>query len=350
MLFSGSKNVVGLDIGSSSLKLVELSESRRGVRLENLALVPLPPEAIVDGMVQDAQVVTDAIKELVASQKLKGRLVATSVSGHSVIIKKITLPAMSQKELEESIQWEAEQYIPFDIHDVSLDFQILGPSHTPDQMDVVLVAAKKEMVDEYVAVLSRGGLKPAVMDVAVFAIENMYEANYSVDEQEVVALINVGASFTNINVLKGRESVFTRDLAAGGNRVTAELQKELSLPFQEAEAVKCGKGAGVDPAQAEPVIRMAASVLATEAQRCLDFFSITSSDERVQRIYLSGGCVRLPSFQAAIEEKTGCPVETLNPFSRISVDEKQFDLDYVGEMAPLAAVGVGLALRRFGER
>src|SRR5881394_887707 len=208
------KLALGLDIGSSSVKLVQLKEAKRGYILDAFGVAPLPPEAIVDGALMNSTAIVEAIRGLVAQYKLKNREVAIGVSGHSVIIKKISMPRMTQEELEESIQWEAEQYIPFDVKDVNIDTQILNPdaNDATGQMDVLLVAAKKDMINDYTTVVSEAGLYPVVVDVDAFAVQNMFYVNYDIPERETVVLINAGASVVNINIIAGGMTVFTRDV------------------------------------------------------------------------------------------------------------------------------------------
>ncbi|MEL6548055.1 MAG: type IV pilus assembly protein PilM, partial [Myxococcota bacterium] len=277
------KLCVGIDIGASAIKLCQLKKSKKGFVLEHFGMLPLPPEAVVDGALMNSARIVEAIEELVASHRIKHKQVALSVSGHSVIIKKIPLPQMSRDELEESIQWEAEQFIPFDIADVNIDVQIVNQeSAQQGQMDVVLVAAKKDLVNEYTSVIAEAGLEPAVCDVDSFAIENMFEANYEMPEEGTVALVNVGASKTNINIVSRGVSSFTRDLTIGGNAVTEEIQKQMHVSFDEAEALKLGGRANIDPLATEPdavlpmevdrAITNIAENITSEIQRSIDFY------------------------------------------------------------------------------
>jgi type IV pilus assembly protein PilM len=352
MLFKTKKDIIGIDIGASSVKLVQLREAKGVYHLVNLGLAPLPPEAIVDNAVMDSSSVVEVILGLVKSLKLKTQNVATSISGHSVIIRKILLPIMTEEEMEASIQWEAEQYIPFEISEVNLDFQILGPDvNDPSQMNVILVAAKKDFVNDYVAVFKESGLNPQAMDVDCFALENAFEINYGFESEENVALINMGASAMNINILKGGESVFTRDIQVGGNMFNEEIQKRLGLGSEDAEAVKLGlEIEDVDPASVTEVITDAAETLAQEVQRSLDFFSATSADEKVQKLYLAGGVSKTPQVPAALERRLGMPVEVLDPFRQVVVNEKEFDPEYIQSIGPLFPVAVGLAMRRMGDK
>lgn len=350
-----NKHSVGLDIGSSSVKLVHLKESKRGYVLDAFGVAPLPPEAIVDGALMNSAAVVDAIKELFAEARIKTRQVAIGISGHSVIIKKINLPRMSREELEESIQWEAEQYIPFDVKDVEIDVEILSEGDdATGQMDVLLVAAKKDMINDYTAVVAEAGLTPVVCDVDAFAVQNCFEINYELPTTETVVLINAGASVVNINVLANGVTTFTRDITMGGNQFTEEIQKQLNVSYDEAEKLKVGGDmAEVDsviPQEVERVLQGVADQMAGEIQRSLDFYAATAADSRIARVYLGGGTARIPALFKIIEQRVGVPVEILNPFKAIEIDNRRFDPGYLMEVAPAAAVCVGLGLRFPGDR
>ncbi|MCL4838412.1 MAG: type IV pilus assembly protein PilM, partial [Thermoanaerobaculia bacterium] len=256
------------------MKLVELKERKGEWSLVRLGVEPLSPEAIVDGSIMDSSLVVDAIRRLNEATGVKAERYATSLSGHSVIIKKISMPAMPEEDLAEQIQWEAEQYIPFDINDVRLDYVVLSEGEPGrDNMDVLLVAVKRDKVNDYVSVISQTGKTPALVDVDVFAIQNAYEANYDLDPRRVVALINIGAGVTNINVLSRGGTVFWRDIGSGGNQFTEALQREFNLSFEQAERLK--RGESVDrfgPAEARRVLDAVSGDLATELQKTFDFF------------------------------------------------------------------------------
>ncbi len=346
------KYCIGIDIGASSVKLCQLKATKHGLALERFGVVPLPSETIVDGALMNSARVVDAIQELIAAHKIRQKHAAIAVSGHSVIIKKIPLPQMTREELEESIHYEAEQFIPFDIADVNLDVQIVNyEGAQKGQMDVVLVAAKKDYVNEYTSVIAEAGLEPLVCDVDAFAVENMYEANYEISADETVALVNVGASKTNINIIARGISSFTRDLTIGGNAFTEEVQKQLGVSRDEAEALKVGgQGASSDavvPHEVEHALRQVAETVTTEVQRSVDFYSATSADPSPAKIYMSGGGARLQTLTRAIEARLGVPVLEINPFRQILVEEK--DRSYVQSAGPAAAVAVGLALRYPGD-
>ena len=254
-----SKLALGLDIGSSSVKLVHLKEGRRGYTLLAWGEAPLPPEAVVDNQLMNSSAIVEAIRQLLAQQKVKARDVAIGVRGHSVIIKRISMPVMSQEDLDESIQWEAEQYIPFDVKDVHIDTQILTPQgDAAGQMDVLLVAAKKDMINDFTAVCAEAGLAATVVDVDAFAVQNAYEINYAQTPGQPVVLINVGAAVTNINIVNNGMATFTRDITVGGNAFTEEIQKQLNISAEEAEALKVGGHGETDavvPQEVERVIQ-----------------------------------------------------------------------------------------------
>jgi len=348
------KDVIAIDIGSSSIKLVEISESKRGYTLTNFGMAELHPETIVDGAIMDTAAVVDAIQSLVSGLKIKVKDVVTSVSGNAVRIQKISLPTMSQSELEESIQWEAEQYIPFDISDVNIDFQILDTlDDGSGQMEVILAAAKKDVINEYVAVITEAGLSVVIMDVDCFALENMYDVNYQFETGDTIALVNIGASLTNINIMKNGISSFTRDISSGGNQYTEELQKRFSISYDEAEALKVGKGGGKDIPNDEiikVIDQVSGDIVASEIQKTFDYFLSQGTADTVNKIYLGGGTSKTNNLPRLIQDKSGIVVEKINPFANVEYNERHFDAAYIQDIAPYGAVGVGLALRKVGDR
>lgn len=351
MIFLKKKNLFALDVGSYSIKLIELKAVKKGYQLVNLAVAPLPPEAIVDGALMDPGAIAEAITSLVGSVKVKTSDVATSVAGHSVIIKKITLATMTDDELADSIQWEAEQYVPFDIADVNLDFQILGPDPTDEsQMEVLLVAAKKEIIDDYTAVLAEAGLNPVVMDIDAFACQNMLELNYSLGEGESVAIVNIGAGLSNINIIKDGLSLFTRDVANGGNQFTEEIAKRFGISYEDADAVKLGKkNEAADPDEAKTVVQESSDSFASEVARTLDFFMATNPDDHVSKVFICGGGAKVENLDKVLSDKLGIPVEVANPFNAINYNSKTFDAQYIADVAPSFGVAVGLAIRQEGD-
>jgi type IV pilus assembly protein PilM len=353
LLFRRTKGLVGLDIGSSAVKAIELKPAGKGYKVAAVGVEAIPPDSIVDGAIIDSAAVAEAITRLFGNKQFKAREVAASLSGNSVIVKKITLPIMSEQELAESIYWEAEQYIPFDIQDVNLDYEILDPGTGPESqgaMEVLLVAAKKDKIADYTGVITQAGRTPVVIDVDAFALQNAFEANYGLDSSQVVVLLNAGASAININILVGGQSVFTRDVSTGGNAFTEAVQKELNLPFDAAEEVK--KGQSVDGAtydDARPVLKAMTDNVLLEVEKTFDFFKATAASDHIDRIVLSGGASRVEGFAESLRERFDTPVEVFDPFRQVAFDAKRLGYS-PEEMAPLAAVAVGLALRRAGAR
>jgi len=350
VLFRKSKNLVGLDIGSSAIKLVELKDVKGGgYRLVKSGLETLSPEAIVDGAIMDASLVVDTVNRLATALNVRNSDFGTSLSGHSVIIKKISLPAMSPEELGESIRWEAEQYVPFDINDVNLDYVVLD-SGAGDTMDVLLVAVKKDKIGDYTSVISQSGRNPMLVDVDAFAIQNAFEANYPIEPNRVVALVNVGASVTNVNILSGPSTVFWRDISFGGNQFTDAVQKQLSLSFDQAEALKRGERAGDHSVQEIlPILRSVTDDLAQELQKTFDFFLATTSTSKIDQLLLSGGSARIVNFDTQLKERFGMAVEVMNPFRQIDTSGSTVSEEWLTENAPSLAVAVGLAVRHVGD-
>jgi type IV pilus assembly protein PilM len=350
-MFFAKKDIIGLDIGSQQVKIVQLRESQGSYRLEKLAVIALQPELIVEGSILDATRVVEIIRELITNSDIKTKDVTLSVSGHSsVIIKRVALPQMSEDELEESIRFEAEQYIPFDIEDVNLDFQILGPAEEDNMMDVLIVAVKKDKINEYVSVVKEAGLNPVIVDVDAFALENMYELNYEVKENENVALVNIGASMININILKGGTSVFTRDSSVGGNLLTEALQKEFTISYANAEKLKQGEALeGISPEDVAVVLNAASEDIITEISRSFDYFRDTTNYENIDEIIVSGGSTLVGGIVSSLQERSGITVRVAEPFNNVDVPD-MFDKDYVKKVEPLVTVAVGLALRRVGDK
>jgi len=355
-VFGGKRPAIGLDVGSSTVKVAELRETKKGYQLVNFGMVPIPPEVIVDGAIMNSGAVVDAIRTLLSERKIKTRDVVASVSGQSVMIRKINMPAMTEDQLEEQIQWEAAQYIPFEISDVNLDFQILNPGDAEGNMEVLLVAAKKEIINDYATVMADAGLNGVVVDVDAFSLLNMYEINYPIMENEVVALINVGASLINIVVIRGGNYVFSRDISMGGNLYTEEIQKQLSVSYEDAELLKKGGSGKADTEEVmrkevEMVIREVSEQIAGEIARSLDFYSAAAAaDAQLNKLWLCGGSCRISGLAEAIGKNQNLPVEILDPFKNIERNPKHFDPGYLEEIGPQAAVAVGLALRRSGDR
>jgi type IV pilus assembly protein PilM len=343
------RQVVGCDVGSSSIKIVELKPLKNDeYQLLHAAIANLSPEAIVDGAIMDSSLVVEALSRLIADNNIRNPNFGGSLSGHSVIIKKIQLPSMTDSELAESIQWEAEQYIPFDINDVNLDYVVLD-SGAGDTMDVLLVAVKKDRIADYTSVIVQAGKDPVLVDVDVFALQNAFESNYAVDS-ETAALVNIGASVMNINVLHRGTSIFWRDVAFGGNQYTEAIQRELNLPREDAERLKLGDRVGEHSLQqVMGVLNSVSEDLAAELQKTIDFFVATSSVDRLDRLVLAGGSAQVLNLDEVLKERFQVDVEIMNPFRNIRYSESDFDPEWINRHAPAMSVAVGLAVRTVGD-
>jgi type IV pilus assembly protein PilM len=345
--FGSNKTIVGLDIGSNCIKAVELSRKRGEILVSHIGMEPLASEIVVDSMIVDSGSVAGAISKIFTEQAFKSKQVATSVSGHSVIVKKISLQAQDEPELGETVRAEAAQYIPFEMADVNVDYQVLSEHMDGPTIDVLLVAVKKDKVLNYTNALQLSGRQPAIVDIDSFALQNCYEYNYEPGSNVTAALLNIGASVMNINVVRGNVPLFTRDVSVGGNQYTDSLQRELDLSFDEAEALKLGQKVGTISEDAKlPILQQVTEIIVLEIQKTFDFFRATASGEHIERIYVAGGSSKVPGLLEALRQEFSIPVETLNPFMRI-VPPIGEGADLIDRNAPQLAVAVGLALRSF---
>lgn len=346
---SEGKNLVGVDIGSTSIKVCEIKETRGSRRLVRFGYHPLPPETVVDGHIINSGAVIEGLEKLF--HKAKRRNIALRASGHSVIIKKIAMPLMTPAELNEQIRWEAEHHIPFDLAEVTIDYEVLHRREDEGQMDVLLVAAKKEEISDLTNLALEVRLTPKVVDLDAFCVQNVFEAGYGVPApQEAVVLIHVGASLTTVNILADSTTAFTRDIVNGGNTITEEIQRQLSISREEAEAYKCGgDGRGIVPREVPTIINQTVEQLAGEIQRSLDFYLATSGDRDLTRIYVSGGTANVRALLDAIHERARVPVDLLDPLRVAQPDSKVDPMTLQGRTAQ-AVVAMGLALRKEKER
>jgi len=351
MFFLKKNRLVGLDIGSRTLKLAEIIDTNAGSTLKNFSTIDIEPGLIEEGSVRDPEAVSGYIRELFKSVKLKDKNVAISIGGYSVIVKKINVQTMTEDELHETIHFEAEQYIPFDISEVNLDFQILGESeHNPNQMNVLLVAAKKEMISEYINLMKMAKLQPRIIDVDAFALQNIFKFNYS-PEDENIALIDIGASKTSLNILKDDVSEFMRDVSLGCEQINDKIASTIGCTIEETEKIKLSEES--DLISAEDLKEIVVSVVTDwciEIKRALDFFYSTYPDEQIGRIVLSGGGANIKKFLELLAAETSAEVEVINPFQNFIVDSNRFDSSYLEQIAPQAAICMGLATRKIGDK
>jgi type IV pilus assembly protein PilM len=347
------RQLVGLDIGSSAIKLVQLKESKGRYSLQKFGVKQLDPEVIVDGTVMDEGRVVSAIRELFDETGVKNKQVAISISGHAVIVKKISLPPMPDEELPGQVKLAAEQYIPFDINEVNIDFHVLPPDSSADQqndMSVILVAAKKDKINELTELVKAAGLAPMVMDVDAFAIENMHAICYPMGQDEVTALVNIGASVMNVNIVRGGASLFTRDIPLGGNRYTEAIQREMGMSYDEAEeSKKQSRGNDAGAGSLSQVVDGVNAEVAAEVARTVDYFRTSTTNVELERVLVCGGVARAKGLIQHLGERMQIPVEVADPFGEIDVTRSDVDPDILADLGPSAAVGVGLALRAVGD-
>ncbi|ATX82588.1 type IV pilus assembly protein PilM [Mariprofundus ferrinatatus] len=349
---------MGVDISSTGIKLIELTRSGSGYELSSLATVPLPRDAIVENTIIDSTAVAEALREAVNIAKPSTKSVALAVSGNAVIIKTISIPEVSEFELEAQIQIEADEHIPYDIDDVFLDFYIQGMTpDNPELIDVVLVACKREIIEDYQMVMSEAGLTAKCVDCAVFALENGAEAAgvepaspsdaqaVAEEDADVYALVNIGANMMNINVLINGKTAFVRDQFYGGKQLTEEIQKEHGVSYQAAEQLKIEDFESIHPDALEHFYLG----LTSELVRSLDFYSASKAEFPVRRILLSGGCALIPDIATELEQRLGIDTAILNPFDHIKIPSKKFDKKHLQRIGPMLMVPVGLATRSFDE-
>jgi type IV pilus assembly protein PilM len=340
----GKKSAVGLDIGSSSCKVVELQTSKKATLLLNYGITYLLPDAIVDGEVMDREVVIETLRGLFESRGITTKDVVTSLPGKGVIVKRITVGKMKESEARLQIRWEAEQHIPFDISDVNLDFEIVNPNAGEDQMEVILVAAKKDVVNSYVGLVREAGLNPVVVDVGAFSIQNTFDVNYDTSPEELIALLDIGVEKTSINFVSGGTSYFSRDIPVATALCLQRLQKDVGLSFEKAlEALKGEAGGEVDETKLKGLIRDFAEELCVGIERTLPY--LPSNMEKMDRMYVSGGGANIRDMPQLINERLGVPVERMNPLQRIEYDPAVFGDEDPQVIGPILAQAIGLGLR-----
>lgn len=345
----GNKSYLTLDIGSSSVKMLEVRGQGRSLRVLKAGIVPLVENAVQGNIVQSPGSVADAIRTLIDDHAIKTTNVITAVPGPSVIIKRANFPAQDPRELQETILFEAGNFIPESLENVNLDYQVLDQEAKADNVDVLLVAVRKDIINSYVDAITEAGLTPVVADVDYFALENMFELNYALEPNEIVALINIGAHYSLINVMKGGRSAFTGDVPVGGQQFTDILSRELRVNAAQAEEAKInGILGGHSSEDVERVIASASEQLLDEIQHALSFFGSGSTDEQISTIYLSGGTAQLPGLAANMSQRLSIPVEVSDPFRNVNINNQ--DEDFIRQNASSFAVSVGLATRRPGDR
>ncbi|MBU4413814.1 MAG: pilus assembly protein PilM [Proteobacteria bacterium] len=350
MIFGKAPSLVGLDIGSSALKAGEIMATKTGFALKNFGMISIATGAIEEGNINDPENVADSIRQLFKANNIKEKNVAISIGGYSVIVKKIDVQTATEEQLQETIRFEAEQYIPFDISEVNIDYQLLGEKEADsNQMSVILVAAKKEMINEYINLVQMAGLNPCIIDVDAFALQNIFEANYDLTDENIV-LIDIGANKTSLNILKSHSSVFMRDVSMGCGQINQKIISLADCSFIEAEQLKLSKQPDkISPDDLKQIVSSVVSEWSIEIRRALDFYYSANPDEQIKSIVLSGGGANIKEFRQLLAAETSSDVETINPFKKLHI-AGHFDPSYLEQIAPQASICMGLALRRVDDK
>jgi type IV pilus assembly protein PilM len=348
--FGQRDGYVAFDIGSSSIKMVEAAIDKNGYRLLNAGVLPLPSGAVQNNMVIDRRTVVEAMRRLIQENGVKASKVISAVPGRAVIMKKFQLPMQQGEELDTNVEFEAKQVIPENLENVNLDYQVVNYLEGGNKIEVLMVAVRKEIVESYTDVIEQAGLSPAIMDVDYFAMESMYETNYEPQVAgEVIGLIHIGARYTSMNVLSNGISTFTGDLPVGGEEFTESLSRELRISAEAAETLKTGNLDRTKAADVEALVRATSETLAEEIRRTLSLYGAVATDEGIRTIYVSGGSAKIPGLGQVLEERLGIPVQLAEPFRGFRLG-KNIDKMELADMAPQLAVGVGLAIRRPGDK
>ena len=349
-----SKSIVGLDIGSFAIKLVSLKPSRRGketvYELDSIGYEPLPYHTIVEGSIMDPTAVADAIEHIFVESKTRQNRVIIGLSGSSVIVKRIDVQRLSSQEMHDQIMWEAKPHIPYTPEEVNIDYQVLETEViNPESVSVVLAAVKKEKLNDYINVTQLAKKKGDIVDLDCFALINNVEYNYDQYSGRILAIINIGATTTNVIIAQGGYPLFVREVNFGGNHFTELIQKELNLNYEKAEAIKRGRAVeGFSKEQVDPVIRLVFDELKNEIYKTFEFYRSSASEKKIDNILLSGGVVKMEAISDLFTQAFDIPVEIILPFSRIGINSRRFDLDFTEDMAPAYNVALGLALRGAG--
>lgn len=346
-MFFSSKKVIGVDLGSSSIKLVELEVGSGGTySLVSFGVMPTPADAISNGQVNDSSLLASSISGILRDSKTKTKAAVTGMWGTSIIIKKISIPRVDEKVLQETIRFEAEQYIPFEISSVALTHVALDSNNSPDTMDVLVVAAKSDQLVQYVEAVSLSGLKCSIVDANSIALANCFELNYGVFKNETIALMNFGAEMTNFVVLHNGNMIFCRDIGVGGNNISNEIARALGVSLSEADNFKISALAGAEvPDEVHSIINTETERIVEEIKNSFDFFSASNVGINIGRVFFSGGGSHLSSLIQQVAISLGITFEKLDPFKKIKVNTKKFNLNYLEKVSYLAPIAVGLASR-----
>jgi type IV pilus assembly protein PilM len=351
-MFFNSKKVIGLDIGSSAIKVAELDVRGNSATLVSFGVNRTPPGVIASGEIVEPVTLSQAVQSLVSQLGTKRKSISTGIWGSAVIIKKISLPRMDPNLIGEQIRFEAEQYIPFDINEINLEFYVLKkPTQNPESMEVLLIAAKKDIVFRYAEVVESAGLQCSILDVSSFALANCFMFNYELPAGAIVGLLDVGSNTSNFVVMDNAEIVFCRDIPVGGSTYTNEIQRQMEISSEEAEALKISaSGNQATPPQVQEIIAATHETVCDELRRTYDFYVATGADTQIQKLFLTGGALSTPGLMEKISQTLQVPTEIFNPFANLKYDTRRFTPDYVASIAAFTPVAVGLGLRKVGDR
>ncbi len=341
---SGVKPNVGVCVGAATVKVVEMKKVGKQWKLVHFGVTDVPEDSVVNREVFNPVAVTDALNAALQSSKITSKNVVTGLGGSSIILKRMTVEVQKASELQDAVFWEAEQYLPFDPSEVSMDFHkiTLGKD---TKVDVLFVAAKLSVMDGFVGAIEGAGLKVKIVDTEYFALQNVFEANYDQPPGEAVAIVDIGASSLKVLVIHDGVPVFTKESPMGGKNLTSEIQRQMNLSAADAEAMKISQGRGAVPQEVAELTQVAVENFATEVRRALDFYNASSSGAPVSYVLVTGGSSQLPDLTRGIEERVGLPTQILNPFARIGIDEKVFTPEMIASYAPIIALPMGYALR-----
>jgi type IV pilus assembly protein PilM len=351
-MFFKSTKVIGLDIGTSYIKLAEVDGSKKGASLVSFGIAPTPANSMNGrGEIQDPAAISAVLQNLVKEIKTKRKNVSVGIWGSGVMVKKITGPRLAPKDLQANLRFEAEQYIPFDINEINLDFAILSKNQSAETMDYLLVAAQRKALFQIAEIVETSGLQCSVVDVSGFSLANVFQMTYGVKPGDVSAVLNCGATFTNIVVVDGADVMLCRDVPAAGNLITSEISKAMSVSFEEAEALKISFSTGQNPAQeVQEVVRSAVDDLVSQIQKAFEFYTASSPDSPIQRIFVSGGTSQMSLFKETLKSAVNIPIEKLSPFVNIGYNSRAMSDQYIQQITPYSAVAIGLALRKVDEK
>lgn len=349
-MFFSSNKILGLDIGSSTIKLAEIETSRRGITLNGFALCPTPPKAVA-GDIVEPMAISDAVRGLFTELGTKRKNVNSGLWGSSVIVKRISIPQMDEKLVGGQIRWEAEQYIPFDINEVNIDFKVLkGYRSNPETMDILLVAARHDAAYIHQDIVRGAGLNCSILDIGGFALANCFMKNFNMGKGQTVALLNIGASLTNFVVVENGEVVFCRDIPVGGIHYTTEIQKGMGISFEEAESMKISASTGgAAPDEVMHIITRTHDAISEEIQSSFDFFLNTTPGIPVQQCFVTGGASKTPNLLGSLSRQTKIHMDTLDPLRNVKINERALNPGFVSEIRDFAAVAVGLGCRTVGD-